>query len=125
MDKHYDKNKGNSEIWNYRSTGFPWWSRGYRFDPWSRKVPHAEEPLVPPLKPTGPGASEPGYGRRAAAAELVHLEPALGNKRSAAGNARAPQQRAEKLERKSMCDGDPAGPEVNGTTKIQNNRVWR
>lgn len=99
MDKHYDKNK-ETEIRNYGSTGFPWWSRGYRFDPWSRKVPHAEEPLVPPLKPTGPGASEPQTRPARCRSRGSHTEsPCLAARGAAAGNARALQQTAEKLEK--------------------------
>ena len=68
--------------------GFPWWvsakgsicqSRRHRFDPWSRRIPHAgRQPLLrtTTVEPVCSGARE---------LELLkprHLEPVLCNKRS-------------------------------------------
>lgn len=124
-----NQRKFNEERAASRISGLPWWLSGkesacqrrrHRFNPWSRKTPHAGGQLSPYATTTA-CAAEPGSHNSWAHVHsfwsLCTLEPVLRNKRSHQWEACAWQLESrlcsQQLEKSPCNNGDPAQLKIN------------
>ena len=104
-----------------RFIGRPWWlsdkesscqCRRHRFDPWSRKIPHATEQLNPCATTT-----EPVLWSLGAANTEAHMPYSLGSATREATAVRSTATREQQAPLattgEGLCSKDPAQPQIN------------